>query len=149
MKLLLDCSNGSDMIVAKPIYTYAKVPGLIYDVLMVNPTSLSAHKTEWKKVVGVWGKVIKCIINPKTQSGEIKIMSVCVALTPKIYLQLLKNLKLITLAESKAAFTKVESFKSLSRSSKIVDDFNVKYAVYKTSQDLTRMIDRRFLQFGN
>ncbi|MES2554392.1 MAG: ABC transporter substrate-binding protein, partial [Pseudomonadota bacterium] len=42
---------------AKPIYTSADEPGLIYDVLTVSPSSLSSRKADWQKVVNVWGKV--------------------------------------------------------------------------------------------
>jgi NitT/TauT family transport system substrate-binding protein len=34
---------------SKPIYTSAQAPGLIYDVLAVNPASLSARKDDWAK----------------------------------------------------------------------------------------------------
>jgi NitT/TauT family transport system substrate-binding protein len=52
---------------AKPIYTSANEPGLIYDVVTVNPASLSAHRAEWQKVVKVWDKVVTYINDPKTR----------------------------------------------------------------------------------
>ena len=42
------------------------------------------------------------------------------------------------------AFVNAPGFKSLYGSSKIADDFNVKYAVYKTPQDLSKAIDPLF-----
>lgn len=129
---------------AKPIYTSAKEPGLIYDVIAVNPASLSTHKDEWAKVVKIWGKVVAYVNDPKTQPDALKIMSAKVGLTPQAYKPLLKGTKLLNLAEGKAAFVNAPGFKSLYGSSKIADDFNVKYAVYKTPQDLSKAIDPLF-----
>lgn len=129
---------------SKPIYTSAKEPGLIFDVLTVSPASLSNRKDDWAKVVKVWGKVVTYINDPKTQPDAIKIMSARVGLTPEAYKPLLKGTRLLTLAEGKAAFVKADGFKSLYGSSKIADDFNVKNAVYKEPQDLTKAIDPLF-----
>lgn len=126
---------------AKPIYTSAKEPGLIYDVITVNPASLSSRKSDWEKVVKVWGRVVAYVNDPKTQADAVKIMSARVGLTPQAYLPLLKGTKLLTLAEGKAAFVKADGFKSLYGSSKISDDFNVKYGVYKVPQDINKAID--------
>ena len=129
---------------SKPIYTSAKEPGLIFDVLTVSPASLSNRKDDWAKIVKVWGKVVTYINDPKTQPDAIKIMSARVGLTPEAYKPLLKGTRLLTLAEGKAAFVKADGFKSLYGSSKIADDFNVKNAVYKEPQDLTKAIDPLF-----
>ena len=126
---------------AKPIYTSAKAPGLIYDVVAVTPASLANHKAEWAKVVKVWDKTVNYINDPKTQPDALKIMSQRVGLSSAAYKPLLKGTKLINLAEGKTVFEKADGFKSLYGSSKIADDFNVKYAVYKTSQDLSKAID--------
>jgi NitT/TauT family transport system substrate-binding protein len=129
---------------SKPIYTSALAPGLIYDVLIVSPTSLSSRKDDWAKVVKVWGKVVAYINDPKTQPDAIKIMSARVGLTPEAYKPLLKGTRLLNLAEGKAAFVKADGLKSLYGSSKIADDFNVKNAIYKEPQDLSKAIDPVF-----
>jgi NitT/TauT family transport system substrate-binding protein len=129
---------------AKPIYTSANEPGLIFDVLTVSPASLSSRKEDWAKVVKVWGKVVTYINDPKTQPDAVKIMAARVGLKPEAYLPLLKGTKLLTLAEGKAVFVKADGFKSLYGSSKIADDFNVKYGVYKEHQDLSKAIDPIF-----
>src|SRR5512147_2622346 len=36
---------------AKPVYTSADEPGLIYDVVAVNPASLKARRADWQKLV--------------------------------------------------------------------------------------------------
>lgn len=130
---------------SKPIYTSADEPGLIYDVLTVSPSSLAAHKAEWQKVVKVWGKVVAYINDPKTQPDAIKIMSARVGLKPEAYKPLLKGTKLLSLEEGKKIFVKADGFKSLYGSSKISDDFNVKYGVYKEPQDLSKAIDGSLL----
>ena len=126
---------------AKPIYTSADEPGLIYDVLTVSPTSLSTRKADWKKVIKVWDKVVTYINDPKTQPDAVKIMAARVGIKPEAYLPLLKGTKLLSLADSKKVFIKAKGFKSLYGSSKIADDFNVKYGVYKKPMDLTKAIN--------
>lgn len=126
---------------AKPIYTSANEPGLIYDVVTVNPASLSSRRADWQKLVKVWDKVVTYINDPKTQPDAVKIMSARVGLKPEAYLPLLKGTKLLSLEEGKKVFVKADGFKSLYGSSKIADDFNVKYGVYKQPQDLAKAID--------
>jgi NitT/TauT family transport system substrate-binding protein len=129
---------------AKPVFTSADEPGLIYDVVTVNPASLSSHKAEWAKVVKVWSKVVAYINDPKTQPDAVKIMSARVGLTPDAYLPLLKGTKLLSLDEGKKTLVKTTGFKSLYGSSKIADEFNVKNAVYKAPQDVEKAIDTSF-----
>jgi NitT/TauT family transport system substrate-binding protein len=126
---------------AKPIYTSANEPGLIYDVITVSPSSLSSKRAEWAKLAKVWDKVVTYINDPKTQPDAVKIMAARVGLKPEAYLPLLKGTKLLTLEEGKKVFAKADGFKSLYGSSKIADSFNVKYGVYKQAQDLGKAID--------
>ena len=126
---------------AKPIYTSADEPGLIYDVLTVSPVSLSTRKADWTKVVKVWDKVVFYINDPKTQPDAVKIMAARVGIKPEAYLPLLKGTKLLSLEEGKKVFVKAKGFKSLYGSSKIADDFNVKYGVYKKPVDLNKAIN--------
>jgi NitT/TauT family transport system substrate-binding protein len=126
---------------AKPIYTSADEPGLIYDVLTVNPVSLSSRRGEWEKIVKVWGKVVTYINDPKTQPDAVKIMAARVGLKPEAYLPFLKGTRLLTLEEGKQVMVKADGYKSLYGSTKIVDDFNVKYGIYKKPQDINKAID--------
>jgi NitT/TauT family transport system substrate-binding protein len=126
---------------SKPIYTSAKAPGLIYDVLAVNPTSLKARKDDWAKVIKVWDRVVHYIDDPKTQADAVKIMSARVGLAPDAYTPLLKGTKLLDVAAGKKVFKKADGLASLYGSSKIADDFNVKNEVYKTAQDIDSYID--------
>ena len=126
---------------AKPIYTSADEPGLIYDVLAVNPASLQAHKADWQKVVAVWDKVVHFIYDPKTQPEALKIMAARVGVPADVYAGFLKGTKLLTLKEGQAVMVKGEGFKSLYGSSKIADAFNVANDVYKKPQAIDSYID--------
>ena len=123
------------------IYTSADEPGLIYDVLAVNPASLSSRRADWLKVVKVWGKVVAYINDPKTADDALKILSGRVGLKPEEYKPFLGGTKLLTLAESAKVYEKGDGFKSIYGSTQIVDNFNIKYDVYKEKQDVASYID--------
>ena len=53
---------------SRPIWTSAQAPGLIYDVLAVNPTKLASHKDDWIKLIKVWDRVVKYINDPEDTS---------------------------------------------------------------------------------
>jgi NitT/TauT family transport system substrate-binding protein len=126
---------------SRPIYTSAQAPGLIYDVLAVNPASLNSRKAEWMKLIKLWDRVVHYINSPETQDDAVKIMAARVQLTPEEYKPLLKGTHLIDLAEGKKVFKKAGGLGSLYGSSRIADDFNVKNDVYKQAQDIDSYID--------
>ena len=123
------------------IYTSADAPGLIYDVLAVSPASLANNKTEWSKVVDVWYRAVDYIMDPKTQDDAVSIMSARVGLSPEEYKPFLKGTKILTLDEAKMFYKKGDGFKSIYGSTKISDDFNLKYEVYKEAQAIDSYID--------
>ncbi len=129
---------------SRPVYTSADQPGLIYDVLAVNPASAQRHRAEWLKVLKVWDRVVKYINDPKTQADAVRIMAARVGLTPQAYLPLLRGTKLIDLAEGKRIMVKGTGFSSLYGSSQVADDFNVANGVYKTHQNVDSYIDPSF-----
>jgi NitT/TauT family transport system substrate-binding protein len=126
---------------SRPVYTSADEPGLIYDTLTVTPTSLANRRDDYVKLIKVWDKVVKYINDPETQPDALKIMSARVGLTPAQYKPLLNGTKLLTLEESSKVLKKADGFSSLYGSSKISDDFNVKYKVYADPQDVDSYID--------
>lgn len=123
------------------IYSSADEPGLIYDVLAVNPASLSARKQDWVKVVSVWYQAVDFLNDPKTKDEAIAIMAARVGLKPNEYETFVKGTKILNLDETKAFLKKTNDFKSLHGSSKISDDFNVENDVYKKPQDIDSYID--------
>ena len=126
------------------IYTSGDQPGLIYDVLAVSPTSLNANREDWGKVVEVWYRVVEYILDPATAADAISIMAARVGLPPDQYAPLLAGTKLLTLEEAKGYFQQTEGFDSLVGSSRISDEFNRRYDVYREPQNLDAYIDASF-----
>jgi len=115
---------------SKAIYTSADVPGLIYDVLAVNPASLSTRKDDWQKVVGVWYRIVDYLHDPATRDDAIKIMASRVNLEPKEYAGFVEGTKILKLEEALKAYTKGDTLASIHGSNKVVDAFNVANKVY-------------------
>jgi NitT/TauT family transport system substrate-binding protein len=126
---------------SKPLYTSAKAPGLIYDVLAASPASLAAHKDDYVKIIKIWDRVVHYIADAKTQPDAVKIMAKRVGLSPEEYLPLLKGTHLLDVAAGKKTFKKGDGLASLYGSSKNADDFNVANAVYKEAQKIDSYID--------
>jgi NitT/TauT family transport system substrate-binding protein len=126
---------------ARPVYTSAQAPGLIYDVLTVNPASISAHRADYIKLVRVWERVVGYINDPKTQPDAVQIMAARVGLTPEKYQQLLAGTHLISIAEARKILVKADGLGSLYGSTQNADDFNVRNAVYKQPQRIDSYIE--------
>jgi NitT/TauT family transport system substrate-binding protein len=126
---------------ARPVYTSAQAPGLIYDVMAVNPASISAHRADYIKLVRVWDRVVNYINDPKTQPDAVQIMAARVGLTPEKYQQLLAGTHLISIAEAKKILVKADGLGSLYGSTQNADDFNVRNAVYKQPQRIDGYIE--------
>jgi NitT/TauT family transport system substrate-binding protein len=124
-----------------PIYTSANVPGLIYDVLAVNPKSLSERRADWTKVVKVWFRIASYIKDEKNIADSAKIMSARVGLTPDAYKKLMGGTAFQDLAGDLLHFKKGDSLDSIYGSNKIVDDFNVKNKVYKAPTKYDEYLD--------
>ena len=126
---------------AHPVYTSAQAPGLIYDVLTVNPATIAAHRADYIKLIKVWDHVVSYINDPKTQGDAVQIMSARVGLTPEKYQLLLAGTHLISVAEGKKIFVRADGLGSLYGSTQNADDFNVHNAVYKQPQKIDGYIE--------
>ena len=126
---------------ARPLYTSADRPGLIYDVVTVTPASLASRRADWIKLVGLWDRVVDYIENPKTQADAVAIMAAKVGIEPATFTRFLKGTKLMRLADGRAVMKDADGFGSLYGSSRHADAFNVKFEVYKTAQDVKSYID--------
>lgn len=126
---------------SKAIYTSKDEPGLIYDMLCVSPSSLSANRDDWVKVAKVWYRVVDFIKDPKHYDEAIEIMSSRVGLSPDEYKGFVDGTKILTLEEAKKHFQKGSGFSSLYGSTQLSDDFNVANKVYDTPQDVNAYID--------
>jgi NitT/TauT family transport system substrate-binding protein len=131
---------------SKAIYTSANAPGLIYDVLAVNPSSLSARKSDWQKVVKVWYRVVDYLNDPATREDAIKIMASRVNLPPAEYKAFLDGTSILTLEQAKKAFKKGRGLDSIYGSSDTVDKFNVANKVYEKPQRVSDYIDSSFTE---
>ncbi|MDO6461837.1 ABC transporter substrate-binding protein [Granulosicoccaceae sp. 1_MG-2023] len=123
------------------IYTSADEPGLIYDVLAVNPSSLQARRDDWKTILQVWYKIVDYINDPATHDDAISIMASRVGLSPDEYALFVDGTHILSLDEAKAFAAKGDGFGSLYGSSQIADDFNLANQVYDTAQDIDAYID--------
>jgi NitT/TauT family transport system substrate-binding protein len=126
---------------AHPVYTSAQSPGLIYDVLVVNPASMAVHRADYIKLIKVWDHVVSYISDPKTQDDAVQIMSARVGLTAAKYQPLLAGTHLISVAEGNKIFVKADGLGSLYGSTQIADGFNVRNAVYKQPQKIDGYIE--------
>lgn len=131
---------------SKPIYTSADEPGLIYDVLAVNPASAKSRRAEWQKVVALWGKVVSYIEDPKTQPDAVKIMAARSGISPAEYLPLLKGTKLLTPDDNRKIYARGKDYLSIYGSTEIVNNFNWYNKVYTINQKVDNYIDPSFVE---
>jgi NitT/TauT family transport system substrate-binding protein len=123
-----------DVAGSKAIFTSANVPGIIYDVLAVNPKSLAERRGDWEKVVGVWFKIVDYVKDEKNRSEVLGIMSRRVGLEAEQYAPLMTGTFLLGAEDNVKHFQAGDSLMSVGYSSKIVDGFNIENTVYKVSQ---------------
>ncbi|WP_293778667.1 ABC transporter substrate-binding protein [uncultured Oxalicibacterium sp.] len=126
---------------SKPIYTSADEPGLIYDVLAVNPASAKARKADWIKVTKVWDKIVAYIKDPKTSADAVKIMAARCGVSAAEYQKMVNGSNFLTLEESRKIYVKGDGFKSIYGSTKIVDAFNVANKVYAKPENIDSYLD--------
>ena len=126
---------------SKPIFTSKDVPGIIYDVLAVNPKSLKERRADWVKVVKVWGRIADYLKDPKNIDDAAKIMGARVGLGAAEYKPLLAGTYVLSLEESLKHFQKGDDLTSVHFSSKTVDDFQVKNSVYKKAMPFEEYLD--------
>jgi NitT/TauT family transport system substrate-binding protein len=131
---------------SKPLFTSADVPGLIYDVLAVNPQSLDKRKDDWAKVTKVWFRIAGFINDPKTRPEAVKIMAGKVNVDPAEYAKNLPGTHILSLTEEKKVFKKAAGLESIYGSSKIANDFNFSNKVYKQSQTVEDYIYPDFVK---
>ncbi|MCU0794485.1 MAG: ABC transporter substrate-binding protein [Akkermansiaceae bacterium] len=126
---------------SKPVFTSADAPGIIYDLLYVSPESLEKNKEEWAKVVKVWYRIAEFIRDEENTDEALKILSTRVKITPEEYEPFLKGTYILTLEEALKRWEKGEGLGNVYGSSKVVDEFNLKFEVYEESQDPEKYLD--------
>jgi NitT/TauT family transport system substrate-binding protein len=126
---------------SKPIFTSADAPGIIYDLLYVSPESLEKRKDEWAKVTEVWYRIADYMHDEQNLDDVLKILAARVKISPEEYEPFLKGTHILTLDEALKRWEKADGLGTVYGSSKVVNDFNVKFKVYKESQDTTKFLD--------
>ena len=126
---------------ARPLYTSAQSPGLIYDVLAVSPATLASHRADLIKLLVVWARVVAFINDPATHEEAVRIMAGRVGLTPAQYQGLLGGTHLLDIREAKRAYAKGDDLASIYGSSHNADDFNVRNGVYAQPQRIDASIE--------
>ena len=126
---------------SKPIYTSADTPGIIYDLLYVSSESLEKRKDDWAKVVKVWYKIADYIKNDENLDDSLKILAGRVNLKPEEYEPFLKGTYILSLDEALKRWEKADGLASVYGSTKNVNAFNLKFGVYKDSQDPDKYLD--------
>jgi len=117
------------------IYTSADCPGLIYDCLFVSPESYQKNKEEYAKLVAVWYKVVDYMKNEDNLDEVLEILAKRVSVTPDEYEPFLEGTYILSLDEALKVWEKGEGLSSIYGSTKVSDDFNVKYEVYEKPLD--------------
>jgi len=129
---------------SKPIFTSADAPGIIYDLLYVSPESLEKRRDDWMKVTEVWYRIVDYMKAEENLDDVLKILSARVKISPEEYEPFLKGTYILSLEEAIARFDTAPGLGTVYGSSKIADEFNVKFEVYEKSQDVTKYLDPSF-----
>jgi NitT/TauT family transport system substrate-binding protein len=126
---------------AKPVFTSADVPGLIYDGLAVSPASLAARRDDWVRFAKVWYRIADFVRDSRTRGRAVAIMAAKVGMAPNEYGAALPGTYFLSLGEAKKRFEKHEGLDSLYGSTSVADDFNVANKVYKTAQSVDDYVE--------
>ena len=129
---------------SKPVFTSADAPGIIYDLLYVSPESLEKRRPDWEKVVKVWYRIAEYIADEEHLDEVTKILAGRVGIKPEEYEPLLAGTKILTLKEAAERWKTGDGLDSIYGSTKNVNAFNLKYEVYKDSQEATKYLDPSF-----
>ncbi len=126
---------------AKPIFTSAEAPGIIYDLLYVDAESLEKRRDDWMKVVKVWYRVVDYLKDEANMDDALAILAARVNVSPAEYEPFFKGTYILTLEEALERWAEGDGLDSIYGSTKYVDDFNVKYEVYEKPLDTAKYLD--------
>jgi NitT/TauT family transport system substrate-binding protein len=129
-----------------PIFTSADAPGLIFDLLCVNPKSLGERRADWQKVVEVWFKIADFINDPKNLDEAATIMGKRVSLSAEEYKKLMKGTFFLGLDGNLKAWKQGEGLDSVYGSSKVTDAFFTANKMYKAAVKYEEYFDPSVVQ---
>jgi NitT/TauT family transport system substrate-binding protein len=128
------------------IFTSANAPGLIFDLLCVNPKSLGERRDDWKKVVQVWFRIADFINDPKNVDEAAKIMGARVHLPADEYKKFMSGTFFLGLDGNLKAWKEADGMDSVYGSSKLVDGFFTKNKMYKAAVKYGDYLDSSLVQ---
>lgn len=126
---------------SKPVLTSADAPGIIYDLLSVDPESLEARSEDWAKVVKVWYRIVDFMKDEENIDEALAILAKRVAITPEEYEPFLAGTYILSLEEALEIWKEGEGLDSVYGSTKIADAFNVEQGVYEEPLNTAQYLD--------
>ena len=117
------------------------MPGLIYDLVCVNPQSLNQRRADWVKVVKVWNRIAAFVRDPANQAEAVKMMAARAGVPPEEYAKFMPGTRFLSPEEALTRFVPKDSLESLFGSGKVADEFNVANKVYAQPQPVAAYID--------
>jgi NitT/TauT family transport system substrate-binding protein len=130
---------------SKAIFTSANLPGIIYDVLAVNPKSFAERQADWEKVARVWFQIVDYLEEEKNRAEVLQIMSARVGLSPEQYAPLIRGTFFLDADGNAKHYQPGDTLESIFHSSQVVDGFNVEHGVYKSSQKPEGYLNAAFM----
>ncbi len=131
---------------SKTVFSSKDVPGLIYDGLFCDRDSVKAHRAEWLKVVKVWFRISEYLAKEDNMDDALAILAERVGVKPAEYEPLFAGTKILTAAETLKVWEKGDGLGSIYGSTKVVDEFNVKFKVYEKPADISSYFDPTLTQ---
>jgi NitT/TauT family transport system substrate-binding protein len=126
---------------SKAVFTSKDVPGLIYDLVCVNPKNLAERRADWVKFIKVWNHIVKYVADPKNKDEVVKMMAGRAGVPPDEYAKFLPGTHFLSPEEAVKRFESKEGLETLLGSGKVADAFNVTNKVYKEPQPVSMYID--------
>ena len=126
---------------SKPVLTSADTPGIIYDLLSVDPESLESRRDDWAKVVKVWYRIVEFIKDEDNLDEALAILSRRVSITPEEYEPFFKGTYILSLDEALGVWKEGVGLKSVYGSTVIADSFNVNQGVYEKNLTTKKYLD--------
>ncbi len=126
---------------SKPVLTSADAPGIIYDLLSVDPESLETRRDDWMKVVKVWYRIVDFLKDEENIDEALEILAARVAISPDEYEPFFEGTYILTLAEVLPVWGKAEGLGSVYGSTEIADAFNVSQGVYEEPLNTDQYLD--------
>ncbi|MGB0415247.1 MAG: ABC transporter substrate-binding protein [Coraliomargarita sp.] len=126
---------------SKPVLTSADAPGIIYDLLSVDPESLEKRRDDWAKVVKVWYRIVDFLKDEDNLDEALAILAARVEISPEEYEPFFQGTYILSLEEVLPIWKEAEGLGSVYGSTVTADQFNVDQGVYEENLDTDKYLD--------